>query len=184
MSATSLIYALDLYQPVLVHDTSSEGLAMSYIASLEENHNTLHISLSPDFPMIKFHTQLSYLLNTDRRVILLCGTGRFVTRTIEYGKSLGMFDGEFVWLLLDVNLSEIPTETLIPGLLNIHPSFPTGYEAAETFIDSSLSVILRSLKEGVRRSSSDLLQPSLANCQVPYSVNSHNMSEEMNNFFR
>ena len=179
-AAMSIIFSLNLFQPVLIHDTSYVGLSLSHIATQDQSHDTLQLSLNADMSKAKFDSELSFLLNTDKRFALISGTSEFVTQTLKYAKVLGMLDGEFIWLLMDMDLKKISREALVPGLLNIHPR---SKPLAEAFLRSSLAVILKSLKTGVKRSVKDLLPPFNANCLVPSSNNSHNMSQEMNNYF-
>ena len=99
--------------------------------------NPIQINLS----VHRTYYSFAGILYSSRRTIFLTGTASFVSKILSHAKLAGLFDGEFLWIIFDVNLALISTEKLVPGLLVIRPKV----HSAEDFISRSTSIIVDSL---------------------------------------
>ncbi|KAK8388340.1 hypothetical protein O3P69_020371 [Scylla paramamosain] len=82
-----------------------------------------------------------------------------------------MFNGEYIWILLDIPLPGNLSESLRPGLLSLRPDYlrTPQRQLLVNFVKSSISVISEFFKETNMTSSAAMLSPSApTQCQVPY----------------
>ncbi|XP_064118595.1 glutamate receptor ionotropic, NMDA 3A-like [Macrobrachium nipponense] len=178
-AATSFIEIMKWQQPVLIHDDSPQALQLAHIASRDSTHQPLRLSFSIGTPKQHFQNRLSKILHTVQRMVFVSGTTNFVSVLFSHSEDLGMFSGEYVWVLLDIALPKDVSASLRPGLISIRPDFQR-VAKRRLFIDfvkSSLSVISEFFKEATVASASYLAASSTVQCEVPYRNLSNNQYE-------
>ncbi|XP_045593274.2 uncharacterized protein [Procambarus clarkii] len=178
-AATSFISALEWCQPILIHDDSPQALQLAHIASRDDTYETMGLSLSANLPRHHFQNRLGGILHTVRRLIFVSGTVNFVKVVFSHGEDLDMFNGEYIWILLDVPLPGNLSESLRPGLLSLRPDFlrTPKKQLLINFVKSSISVISEFFKETTVASSALLATSAPVQCQVPYRNLSTSQSE-------
>ncbi|XP_071516324.1 glutamate receptor ionotropic, NMDA 3A-like [Panulirus ornatus] len=169
-AATSFISALEWCQPILIHDDSPQALQLAHIVSRDDQYETMGLSLSANLPRHHFQNRLSGILHTVRRLIFVSGTVDFVQVVFSHGEDLDMFNGEYIWILLDIPLPGTLSESLRPGLLSLRPDFlrTPKKQLLVNFVKSSISVISEFFKETTTTSSALLSTSSPVPCRVPY----------------
>ncbi|KAK4291041.1 hypothetical protein Pmani_036106 [Petrolisthes manimaculis] len=170
-AATSFISALEWCQPILIHDDSPQALQLAHIVSRDPQYQTMGLSLSANLPRHHFQNRLSGILHTVRRLIFVSGTVNFAKVVFSHGEDLGMFNGEYIWILLDIPLPGNLSESLRPGLLSLRPDFlrTPPKQLLVNFVKSSIAVISEFFKETNMTSSAAMLATSAPiQCQVPY----------------
>lgn len=169
-SATSFISALQWYRPILIHDDSPPALLLAHVASRDEIHEPLILSLSTNIPRHHFQNHISGILHTQRRMIFVSGTVNFVKVLFSHGDDLDMFNGEYVWILLDIPIPEALSQSLRPGLLSLRPDFLRipKRQLLVDYVKSSISVISEFFKEAIMTSAEFLSDSSPIKCEVPY----------------
>ncbi|XP_069947292.1 uncharacterized protein [Cherax quadricarinatus] len=178
-AATSFISALEWCQPILIHDDSPQALQLAHIASRDDTYDTMGLSLSASLPRHHFQNRLGGILHTVRRLIFVSGTVNFVKVVFSHGSDLDMFNGEYIWILLDVPLPGNLSEFLRPGLLSLRPDFlrTPKKQLLINFVKSSISVISEFFKDTTVASSALLATSAPVQCQVPYRNLSTSQSE-------